>query len=382
MNIKIKNSNQKSITIDVEGIIGEDEEIQFGTGEQADKVSTFAKFRTMVEQIDREELESLRVNIRSAGGSLQDALLIYSLLQDLSQDCEIETHCYGFSASAATIIAQAASPGKRYVASSALYMIHNSSTQFDGNAIEAESVAEMLLKTDAQIAELYSQRSGNEIDYFAELMARDGGRGEWLTAQEAVDAGLADEVENFLSVKSVMNSLKGLFAKIFRTGNGELKAQNSIEDLGVEAESCAENSSVDKPKTEGVDDDDCCEDYSNDEFEVIGSDAESLSENSKNYADVNNPIENKEVKEVQNYVDATAEIESQLKGDNEAESEDIGDSLGEDEYLMDSEFDYLLVDVSKTITISKEDPEFEALAIAKSENQSAYSNDVALFRGR
>lgn len=319
MNIKIKNSKENHIIIDVEGVIGEDEDIQFAGSNDVEKVSTFEKFRSVVEQINREELESLRVNIRSAGGSLQDALLIYSLLQELSQDCEIETHCYGFSASAATIIAQAATPGKRYVASSALYMIHNSSTQFDGNALEAESVADMLSKTDAQIAELYSQRSGNDAEYFLEIMARDGGRGEWLTAQEAVDAGLADEVENHLSVKTVMNSIKGLFAKVFRGANRELK------ELEIESDNQIENSA-----------------------------------------------ENRVESEIENSVD----IASQLIESAEVEP------LEDGEQLFEGDQDFLLMDVVKTETLSKEDPEIESLAINLTQNQSSYNSDIALFQDR
>ena len=62
------------------------------------------------------------VDIRSTGGDVNDALLIHDALCSL--DAHITTRCYGYTASAATIIAQAASPGCREISANALYLIH------------------------------------------------------------------------------------------------------------------------------------------------------------------------------------------------------------------------------------------------------------------
>ena len=98
--ITIRNEAQ-TCYIDIEGVIGVPEENQFENG--ASGVATFEAFRQEVERIKRVAATSVVVNIRSTGGDVNDALLIYEALQSL--DARITTRCYGYTASAATIIA-------------------------------------------------------------------------------------------------------------------------------------------------------------------------------------------------------------------------------------------------------------------------------------
>ena len=97
-------------------------------------------------------------------------------------------------ATAATIIAQAASEGGREISENALYLIHNSICATEGNAAEITSQIELLRQTDARIAAVYAARSGRPDEEFAALMAENNGNGRWLSPQEAVEAGLADRV--------------------------------------------------------------------------------------------------------------------------------------------------------------------------------------------
>lgn len=250
MNINVKNISAAELLIEIEGVIGIDEKYQFSDSQDDTRVATYERFRQTIENIS-DQVRKIRVNIRSTGGSVQDALLIYSLLTQLSDQVEVETHCYGFAASSATIIAQAASVGKRYVASSALYMIHNASTQFDGNAVDAESVASMLAKTDEQIASIYAERSGRDKDHFAQIMARDNGRGEWLSAEEAVEAGLADQVESYSMVRNfareVRNFLSSLVAKVSQTTDDDgfqVPENKSILDACATATAAKDDPSI------------------------------------------------------------------------------------------------------------------------------------------
>ncbi len=234
MNINVNNQNTTQVIIDIEGVIGMDESVQFATESSTPRVSTFQKFKAEIDKIDTDVVESLRLNIRSMGGEVHDALLMHSALVELAQKITIETHCYGFSASAATIIAQAASPSKRYVAGSAMYMIHRASMHFDGNTNTAESAAELLAKTDQQIAQIYALRSGLLPEHFIEVMNRDNGKGEWLTAQEAVEMGLADRLESAVSIKNVMNNIGEFFRKIFQP-ESTLSPAHAQESEGVQA---------------------------------------------------------------------------------------------------------------------------------------------------
>ncbi len=234
MNINVKNINDKEIVIDIEGVIGVDEQLQFDEQREQPRVATFEKFREEIEKFSDVDYTSVRVNIRSMGGAVQDALLIYSWLTSLSEGVTVKTYCYGFSASAATISAQAASSGGRYVASSALYMIHCTSTEFDGNAAQATSMVEILEKTDRTIAEIYAARSGKSVEHFLEIMSRDGGQGEWLTAEEAVENGLADKVENTSSIKNIISSLKNFFGKIMTPKKEETEVENSEKIVPIQ----------------------------------------------------------------------------------------------------------------------------------------------------
>lgn len=187
--IKIRNEAELCI-IDIEGIIGIAEESQFGDDSQ--RVATYDRFRTILEQLRAVEAKEVVVNIRSTGGDVNDALLIYEALVAL--EAKVTTRCYGYTASAATIIAQAASVGCREISASALYLIHSSSCSVEGNAADLADSLALLRKTDERISQLYAARSGGEAATFAEIMAENGGRGRWLSPDEVVELALADKV--------------------------------------------------------------------------------------------------------------------------------------------------------------------------------------------
>ena len=188
-NIQIKNEAERCV-IDIEGTIGIPEEWQFEHPDQ--RVATYEKFRETVRAIAGLESGEVVVNIRSTGGDVNDALLIYEALRETG--ARIVTRCYGYTASAATLIAQAASEGCRELAPGALYLIHNSLCAVEGNAEELSAQTELLRKTDARLAELYAARSGRSSEEFALLMAENNGRGRWLSPEETVAAGLADTI--------------------------------------------------------------------------------------------------------------------------------------------------------------------------------------------
>lgn len=176
--------------IDIEGTIGVPEEWQFDRPEA--RVATYEKFRDAVRRIAEIDAPEVVVNIRSTGGDVNDALLIHDALTTLG--AHITTRCYGYTASAATIIAQAASPGCREISANALYLIHTAVCATEGNAAELNGKLDLLRQTDARIAAVYAARSGRPAAEFETLMAENNGNGRWLSPEEAVAAGLADTV--------------------------------------------------------------------------------------------------------------------------------------------------------------------------------------------
>ena len=187
--IQIRNSADVCY-IDIEGTIGVPEQWQFASPD--DRVATYEKFRDAVARIAALDAPQVVVNIRSTGGDVNDALLIYDALAAL--DAEVTTRCYGYVASAATLIAQAASEGRREISAGALYLVHAAACAAEGNAAELEARAELLRKTDERLAALYARRSGRPQEEFAQRMAENNGNGRWLAPEEAVAAGLADKV--------------------------------------------------------------------------------------------------------------------------------------------------------------------------------------------
>ncbi len=188
--IKITDSAHGVTTIDIEGVIGLPEKEQFAG--QTARVATYEKFRARIEALRGIASPRVVVNIRSTGGDVNDALLIHDALRELS--AEITTRCYGYVASAATIIAQAASPGRREISANALYLIHKSTAAGEGNTNSLTQTVDLLGKTDARIAAVYATASGRPDEEFAVLMNENDGAGRWLSPREALDAGLADRI--------------------------------------------------------------------------------------------------------------------------------------------------------------------------------------------
>ena len=189
--IKIKNEVDTTI-IDIEGTIGVPESWQCDNPET--RVTTYERFKESVSRIADISNRTIRVNIRSTGGDVNDALLIYEALK--ATGARITTCCYGYTASAATIVAQAASKGCRLIAPTSLYLIHNSLCTVEGNADELQAEVDMLRQTDCRIAEVYAARSGRRAEEFLALMSANGGRGRWLSPAEAIAEGLVDAVES------------------------------------------------------------------------------------------------------------------------------------------------------------------------------------------
>ena len=230
MNPQIKIKNEVDCTvIDIEGTIGLSEEWQFDNPES--RVATYERFKECVASIADIRNARIVVNIRSTGGDVNDALLIYEALR--STGAHVTTRCYGYTASAATIVAQAASEGCREMATTSLYLIHKSLCSTEGNADELQAEVEMLRQTDLRIAEVYALRSGRSVEEITELMSANGGRGRWLSPEEAIAEGLVDRYTNQESdteQKSLVERSKQGVKALLKVLGIETQAQPNVDD--------------------------------------------------------------------------------------------------------------------------------------------------------
>lgn len=188
--ITIENNAPGIAVIDIEGTIGVPEKWQFE--QEGQKIATYQKFSDAIETVGQNDIKEIIVNIRSTGGNVNEAILIYENLLQVKKT--ITTKCFGYVASAATIIAQAASAGKREISGNSLYLIHNSMCETEGNTNEMARSLSMLAKTDERLAQIYAERAGKEVRVFARLMNENNGTGRWLAPKEVIEYGLADKI--------------------------------------------------------------------------------------------------------------------------------------------------------------------------------------------
>ena len=183
-------SSAKIISIDIDGVIGLNEEEQFGQGSHA--VATYERFEQALAEIGEGGADRVVINIRSMGGDLGDALLIHDAAQGLG--VEVVTRCYGYVASAATVIAQAASKGCREISANGFYLIHCCESSAEGNSQSLDLTRQLLDKSDQRLAEIYAEASGRPAEEFRALMNENAGKGRWLTPEEALQMGLVDRI--------------------------------------------------------------------------------------------------------------------------------------------------------------------------------------------
>lgn len=132
----------------------------------------------------------IMLHVNSPGGSVFDGITIYNALLD--HPAEVTSKVDGLAASAASFIVQAGA--KRVMGRNATMMIHDASGLVIGQAEDMRHMAGLLDKVSGNIASIYNDRADRADPDTLEGW-RDAMRAEtWYTADEAVEAGLADEV--------------------------------------------------------------------------------------------------------------------------------------------------------------------------------------------
>lgn len=132
--------------------------------------------------------KDINLYINSPGGSVTDGMAIYDTLQMLS--CQVITYCIGLCASMSTVLLASGSPGKRYALPNSRVMIHQPSGGAGGQTSDISIAAKEILRWRETINEVLAEHSGQPV----ERIQKDSDRDFYMTAEEAKEYGIVDEV--------------------------------------------------------------------------------------------------------------------------------------------------------------------------------------------
>jgi ATP-dependent Clp protease protease subunit len=130
----------------------------------------------------------INIYINSPGGSFTALTAIYDTIQFIRP--EIQTFCMGQAASAAAVILAAGTKGKRYALEHSRILIHQPYSQGEGQSSDIEIQAREILRMRSLLEEMLARHSGRSPEQVRQDIERD----KILTAAEAVEYGLVDEV--------------------------------------------------------------------------------------------------------------------------------------------------------------------------------------------
>ena len=132
--------------------------------------------------------QDIRLYINSPGGVVYSGLAIYDTMQMIKPN--VSTLCMGMGASMAAVLLAGGAKGKRFALPNARVMIHQGSAGFRGNVPDIEVAARETLSLTTKLTEILATHSGQSYD----KVKRDTERDYYMTAQEAKEYGLVDEV--------------------------------------------------------------------------------------------------------------------------------------------------------------------------------------------
>jgi len=132
--------------------------------------------------------KKIEIYINSPGGEVPAGLAIYDTMQIIKP--EVHTFCVGKSVSMAAVLLAAGAKGKRFSLPNSRVMIHQPLGGTFGQVSEVEIFTRELLRTRDRINEIMAYHTGQDV----ETIKRDTERDRWMSAEEAKEYGLVDEV--------------------------------------------------------------------------------------------------------------------------------------------------------------------------------------------
>jgi ATP-dependent Clp protease protease subunit len=132
--------------------------------------------------------QAISFYINSPGGSVSSTLAIYDTMQFI--ECPVATYCIGMAASGAAVLLAGGTKGRRFALPHSKIMIHQPYGQVGGQISDIEIQAQEILANRKDINEILAKHTGQPI----ERIAKDTERDRYLTAIQAKEYGIVDEV--------------------------------------------------------------------------------------------------------------------------------------------------------------------------------------------
>ena len=132
--------------------------------------------------------KDIQIYLNTPGGAVHAGMGIYDTMQYISAD--IATICTGMAASMGAVLLTAGTKGKRSALKHSRVMIHQPMGGAEGQASDIEIVVREILKIKKELYEVIALHTGKSL----EQVEKDADRDYWMTATEARDYGMIDEV--------------------------------------------------------------------------------------------------------------------------------------------------------------------------------------------
>lgn len=205
------------------------------TDEYEDTDTSAAGFRNALKSLG--DVKNINLHINSPGGSVFEGIAIYNMLKQNS--ARINVYIDGLAASIASVIAM--SGDAIFMPSNSMMMVHNPWVMAIGNASELRKQADDLDQITKSSIQTYLAKAGDKLDEktLTQLMADE----TWLTAQEAVDYGLADEV---MEPNKAVASINKQFVSRYRHVPEQLIKQTEHDDNKLNSEQNLEQEQLNK----------------------------------------------------------------------------------------------------------------------------------------